>query len=955
MRNICKSVLLIAVLVAALIPERLHAQASTEGKEFWVSSTIVCSPKDKGAIPYIAISAQEACTITIQGGEGANPINITQQVRAGSWNEFGNSGKTYNNTTPYYNDDPTQGPINVQMDASKWYPITQRDPSTVCNLAGATHMYGLHITATANISVYVIVRAEASMDASNILPVTALGSEYYLQDYTPEAHNSSSDWNNAGNMVTMTTILGTDDAATTVEITPNGNTYDGHQSGVTYPITLTKGQTYYLISQKEKQLSGTHILAKDGKKIAVFTGAPLTRLPNGVSARDALFEQPMPIEYWGTQFIVTRSLKKNGNLIGITATQRGTEIKIDGYAQAYINEGETYYIMLQASNDPNARDAGTSHVDKVITQDVVYIETSCPCAVYSYDTGNGYKGRNADEIDNSKGDPSSVWVAPLQQKIKKITFGTCYTDRTKDHFLNIVAETATCQTTKLTSIYGTREIDQTRLLVWEPVPGNTQYSYARAQIGDNTPDYSVFRLESDRGFIATIYGNGNDESYAYSAGSAAVEQGVSIDGEAFSNGYISSTKFCNGKELTFDANELGTDEIVRVDWDFGDGISEANGNPQTTHQYNVPGWYDVSASLYGHQVCTDEADQFLGSLTFSFRVVRPDTQYVYVHRCLDPIDTDAAGTTPGNTNNNSEAIPNDTIPQRGVADCSDRVDTIVIWGRSTVFNDEVRAKDSYYEPLNGITYPQNPDNEQEYDQTIELNLTELFGTKNADDCDTIIRRHIIITTCLDMNIPNDSAAQHICPGGSLDVPYTFKRGTIGDSYVMINGQRTVVDVANGIVTLPVEDLKPGLYKPVVYVQDPNCGQTLEFPLDLAVYYPSDIFKYKYNNVLAVYKNGYGGNTGYDFTGYQWYRNGQAIEGATESVYHDANPFTAGDEYYVVLTDKNGASLPSCPQTIENVPDFTPQENGAPEKVLINQRMYIILDNQMYDMFGQKVK
>ena len=80
------------------------------------------------------------------------------------------------------------------MDPNEWYPIGIKDGSKVSTLAGQTKPYGLHITATKKISVYVIVRAEASMDASNILPVTAIGSEYYVQDYVPEAHNDESAW-----------------------------------------------------------------------------------------------------------------------------------------------------------------------------------------------------------------------------------------------------------------------------------------------------------------------------------------------------------------------------------------------------------------------------------------------------------------------------------------------------------------------------------------------------------------------------------------------------------------------------------------------------------------------------------------------------------------------------------------------------------------------------------------
>ncbi|MBO7457760.1 MAG: PKD domain-containing protein, partial [Paludibacteraceae bacterium] len=612
MRKQIKSLLLIASLIVTAVPA--WSQATTQGKEFWVSSSLVCSPDKATPAPYIAVSAEKACTVKIQGGVG-NAINITQQVGAGSWTEFGNGTASQL--------DPSVGPVKVPMDASKWYPTNISDANNVSSLAGKKNMYGLHITATEKISVYVILSSTHSMDASNILPINALGCEYYTQDYWSKVKSGFD------NAVGLTTILGTEDN-TTIDITPNGDTFDGWTSGSTHQITLNKGQTYYLVTKKADRLAGTHILSRGGKKIAVYCGVPITNVPTGIAARDCLFEQPMPIEYWGTQFIATRSLEKNGNLIGITATTNGTEIKVDGYAQAIINAGETYYIMLQGASDPNGKAPGESPIDLVVTADAMYVETSCPCAVFNYDTGNSYKGKDTDEVVGGKGDPSSVWVSPIQQKINRITFGTCYTDKTKDHFLNIVTETATCNQTVLTALFGINAKDKTDLLTWIPVEGNPKYSYARAKIGDNgTKDYSVFRLENPKGFIATVYGNGDDESYAYSAGSSAVEQGINVNEITFVNGFKNNDdKFCFDQDIEFNANGVGTDEVTRVDWNFGDGISQTNGEPLTTHKYTSPGWYDVTANLYGHQVCTDESEQPLGSVSFSFRVVRADTVFV---------------------------------------------------------------------------------------------------------------------------------------------------------------------------------------------------------------------------------------------------------------------------------------------------------------------------------------
>ena len=937
MRKISKLLLIVALASCTL---HLWGQASTQGKEFWVSSSIVCSPaKGEGIDPYLAVSAEKACKVTITGGVG-NAINITTQVGAGSWTEFNST----NGLAP-----------------DKWYPINTKEPATVCNLAGQKNMYGLHITATENISVYVILRGKNAMDASNILPLTALGSEYYVQDYTPEAHNDKSWDTNAGNMVTVTTILGTEDG-TKVDITPEGNTYDGHVSGTPYTIELNKGQTYYLISQKEKQLAGTHIVAKNNRRIAIYTGLPLTRLPNGISARDALFEQPMPVEYWGTQFIATRSLGKNGNLIGITASNNGTEIKLDGYSQnpaIIINEGETYYIMLQNAGNPQGNKPGNSQVDKTITGDVLYIETSCPCQVYSYDTGNGYVGKGEDAggtvinelVDGQKGDPSSVWVSPIQQKINKITFGACYTSLTQAHFLNVITETATCSNTKLTAYMGQYGKDWSDKLTWTLVPGNPTYSYARVQIGDKTPDVNVFTLENAKGFIATVYGNGDDESYAYSAGSAAVEQGVNVDGETFTNGYRSDSKFCVDTEMSFDA-KVGTDEISRVDWNFGDGTTESYGLPLTTHQYTSPGWYDVTAELYGHQVCTNEENVWLGKVQFSFRVVRADTTLVAPKdSCLSLSDQEWIISEYGQEYLDSlVTYGGKTILNPDDPCYVDKQLSFVKYGLETETIFDSIARDSAF--INGQWYYA--------DETISWTVSQ------KHKCDQHFTYNLTVITCLKMDVTNNPESQYICPPQSLEVAYTKTKGAIKSAWFVVPGEvNEPVEFSGGntrvgTVELPTESMrKPGIYSGTLYVEDLYCGDTLTFPIDFTVFYPSDIFRYKFNNVLAVYNSGYGGNIGYTFSAYQWYLNYEPIEGATGPVLYlgDGITFTIGDVVFVALTDMNGVTIPSCPQTITNVPDYTkPEMNYAPaQKMLIDGKFVILKDNGTYDIYGQKVQ
>ena len=929
MKKQLKSLLLVAIFACTTLPA--WSQASTEGKDFWVANTIICQPPtaSKPAFPTIAVSAQKACTVTITDYAG-NQL-ATANVTAGSWTSFGDKTATVD-------------PADYALDPSKWYPTTDNIHATDAHKhADKINNYGLHVTATENISVYVIMRTpQYSMDASNALPVTALQSEYYLQDFYPDA-------NGVNEPVTMTTILAIDNN-TKVDITPKGNTYGKTNSGSPFTITLNKGQTYYLMSAVNSQLAGSHIVAQDGKKIAVYVGSPVTRLPAGVAARDGLFEQMMPVDYWGTQFIATRSLQKDGNVIGITATQNNTELKIDGFTQTYLKEGESYYILLQGPADPytNKLSSITYTFDQIIMADVAYIETSCPCAVISYDTGNSFAGATNSEIVNGQGDPSSVWVSPIQQKINRITFGACYTQRTQAHFLNVVTETATCANTKLTAYQNQVGADWSNKLSWTVVPGNPTYSYARVQIGNNTPTINVFTLENAKGFIANVYGNGDDESYAYSAGSAAVEQGVNVNGETFTNGYRSDTRFCMGDTLLFDA-KVGTDEIARVDWNFGDGITDYNSTAQVKHCYTVPGWYDVEADLYGHQVCTDEADQIIGTVKFSFRVVRQDTVWVDPSKnCLeqekwaDTIRIKGQNYLDSLVNFGRMDILNPDAP------CTEPIQiSLTTYGLETSRYSTVDEFDSAY--VHGKWYfPQTlpPDGIVSW----YTDYANEYGCRLYDTC------YVHIKTCLDMDIPNSGA--HACQGDTVILPFIYKKGDIAEAHFIYNKDKVKIEPKKQSLDwyfeLPTDKLKPDYYQATITVQDTICNRTLEFPIEFSIYYPNTIFKCKFNNVLAVYNKE--NNGGYEFTGYQWLLDGAPIPGATQSVYHMDTTFVIGQYYSVILTRSDGVILPSCAQMIEKVNNYVSESNKAPAtKHLINQRLVIRKDEKDYNVYGQRMK
>ena len=510
--------MLVAFLAAYCIPAL--GQSSTEGKEFWVALNMTTGTGGTDHEPFICITTQHpGGSYTITNPADASFTPITGLIPP----------------TGYIKIKASTNPSAGEIDLNKWYPVGQ----TAQAASNTIKNVGLKVTTTVVSSVYAGNRLPQSFDAANILPVTALQMEYITQDYPGYDHE------NKGGGYPVTTILATENN-TQVTFTPSSAVLNGNG---TTPITktLNAGQVLYFTGDNRASLSGS--VVRSDKKIAVFTGVNNTDVPGPVSARDHLYEQNMPTDYWGTHFVVTRSMKKDANRIRVTAKENGTSIYLDGSSApvATINTGETYEFELcsavmrteEGYTKAAAEGRGTEYY---LEGDAHYLETSCPCAVYSYDVSENYyikKNGTSERDPDAAGDPAMVWISPLEQQLRKVTFGVMNTDQTPTHYVNIITPTSGAASLEVKEVamnagqvvYGKNLVQPSDVI---PVPGNTAYSYARIKLNENAE--SVYTITSGVGFIAHVYGSGNKESYAYSAGSAAVEQGVKVNGYIFTNG-----------------------------------------------------------------------------------------------------------------------------------------------------------------------------------------------------------------------------------------------------------------------------------------------------------------------------------------------------------------------------------------------------------------------------------
>ena len=75
-----------------------------------------------------------------------------------------------------------------------------------------------------------------------------------------------------------------------------------------------------------------------------------------------------------------------------------------------------------------------------------------------------------------------------------------------------------------------------------------------------------------------------------------------------------------------------------------------------------------------------------------------------------------------------------------------------------------------------------------------------------------------------------------------------------------------------------------------------------------VLYPNTIFEQQWNDMITILTPAYNG--GYDFTAFQWYKDGEPLQGETHSYLYQS--LSLGAEYSALLTSPDGLQLMSCP-------------------------------------------
>ena len=558
---------------AAIQNDSWRTERSTQGTDFWV-------------------------TFMKNAGNEIDDKSLSLQLRITTIEEEASGTIYFNNSSSYrYSFRVKKGEVytfTVPEDMRKYaYAMTEQKKE----------YKGVHVTSDKPISVYACNYGAYSYDATMVLPTSALGREYVVQTFSKDR--------NATEFAVVATASGT----TNLYITPSAETTKNDPANQTLSrVQLSQGQIYFVRSKlATSDLSGSRIYTT--QPVAVFAGNQAAIIPasNPSLSDDHLFEQVIPLRFWGKEFAVTTAEQYKYNIARVTAIYEDTKVYLNGQLKKTLQFGESYETRVNSS---------------------AWITTSRPATCYSYFTSGGMNDwqavldENGDETDEQfqYGDPSMVYIAPMEQGLDSMVisaFAIVDPDTVKEaerkkvpmlHYVNIVTKTSAVSTMTLNG--------QSYASMFKPLEGNSAYSYARIPIVD-TISYWLHNTQSS--FTAYVYGLGSAESYAYNAGfnnryndfyllaggggigggggaggggggagGGSGSGGGTGGGRAFDR--LSNMTICVSEDsIEFQLVPIADGMISR--WDFGDGNRKMTSDSIVKHKYSTVGVYEAAVEI----------------------------------------------------------------------------------------------------------------------------------------------------------------------------------------------------------------------------------------------------------------------------------------------------------------------------------------------------------------------
>ncbi|MBK8643274.1 MAG: gliding motility-associated C-terminal domain-containing protein [Saprospiraceae bacterium] len=522
--------LLVLMLMAITIP-RILSQ-SNEGTEFWFS---FLEHRDRGNARLCMISSKYNTSGTISLDAIGWSVNFNLQA----------------NTILTISIPPEAENFGSEFKANKGVRVVTKLPS----------------------SVYIHQYHEFRSDAALVLPVSSLGSEYYVMTY-------SGYQNNDDHYPSEFVIVATQNQ-TVLDLYFSADTRGGQKKLSTQQIILNEGETYQVQAARvTDDLSGTFV--KGNKNFAVFSGNRWTQIPTGCGNRDNTLEQMYPIETWGKEFIAVPSKFVDYDLFRVLAAEDATEIVVQTYLPPskqtiYLNKGQWREFRLNKQS--------------------AYIKSTRPIMLAQFLVGGNCNGLNG------LGDPSMVLLNSIEQYRDTVTLFNSPYENIINNFINIIIQSR--DSTKLT-------VDGKTIRQWganfSTVGDSNQFAFVQLEVKDGPHTL----ISQGCGLIAVAYGYGQAESYAYGGGANfyKINQIPIPDGSCLTDSLLLKSGFPPSR--------------FNVAWDLGDGtLSNLH---EFKHRYKALGNYTVQ--LFVHDLCRNTFDTLDKKILISLRqglTAYPDT------------------------------------------------------------------------------------------------------------------------------------------------------------------------------------------------------------------------------------------------------------------------------------------------------------------------------------------
>lgn len=295
----------------------------------------------------------------------------------------------------------------VNMVANQAVQISVPIVNSVTNQSNSsqTKNYGLHVTSTTSISLLANNDRYMCNDATLVYPAHALGTHYIMQDYPGDPWHPDVTGAEVGFVATM-------DSTVLTIVTPCTMLNSSVGAGGTFTVNLMRGESYQLITTGQNSFSGMEVTS-NGKPFAAFQGNKVAYIPIGSTGADLLYEQAVPTDYWGTDYVVVASSGRIGDQVRITSAEDSCKVFSDGTLVHTLQKGETYEDNLPF---------GTAKR---------YVCSKKVCV--------GRYLRSSSSGGNP-GDPASVIVPPANQGFKHVRFISVAASGALHYYLNVVAK-----------------------------------------------------------------------------------------------------------------------------------------------------------------------------------------------------------------------------------------------------------------------------------------------------------------------------------------------------------------------------------------------------------------------------------------------------------------------------------------------------------------------------------